>query len=134
MAVLSPGDRAQMWGDMLVADAESRASRVGAVAVAVFQAIGSALDLYSDDYADASVESFRLLDMGGLLERGELRQAFEEIDVEDRSAQALAFVLANQLRDVATRQEVEGEVRERALELVELCARRPRRALGRRTR
>ena len=105
---------------MLHAGPESCDSQVRGLALATFEALGSALDLYSREYAQVCVDSFDVLDAAGLIARGALRRPFEDVDEQPATARRLADALAAHLREAALIERLEEPRRDRAMELAEL--------------
>src|SRR5262245_61988589 len=101
MSVLSPEDRALFWGSVLRAEGEEHEAMVHALAEIVLSSLGSEFDLYGG-YSDVTVQTFELLDRCGLLERAELRHAFESTDEAEEAGLALIVQMCGALRDAAT--------------------------------
>ncbi len=119
MLLISPEDRAQIWREATIAGPEARASQRRALAAAVFQTVGSSLNLYSDEYASACYETFDLLDASGLIGRDALREAFEEVDETPGTPQLFASAVARFLREAADVPHLDDEQQKRAADLAE---------------
>lgn len=105
--------------DAVSAEPSEREYKRHMLASAAFPVLASALCLYSDKLAAALKDSVDLLDRSGLIDRVELREAFEEIGEEAGTARAFAAALGRQLRESAAIARLTGEERDRAAELAE---------------
>ena len=116
MSMLSPTDRAVLWRTVLTAGAEERGSLLRVLALEILESVGRRFDLYAG-HDEEVVETVELLDASGLLGRDDLREAFEEADMDDDHARHFAALLAAHLSRAADVDRLGVDARVRAVRL-----------------
>jgi excisionase family DNA binding protein len=118
MEILSPEDRTVLWRSAVEASGDQRRALVHVLAKDLFDAL-SDLDLYGEEYARLTVDSFETLDAAGLFARDSLRRAFEALHEQVGGAEAVAAEISGLLREAAG---VTGLGVERRVQAVEMAS------------
>jgi len=116
MEILSPEDRVVLWRAAIEADGSRREALVHAIAKEVVDSLSS-LDLYEDQYAQLTLESFETLDDAGLFASDSLRRCLEVLHEPGGGADLLAAELAGLLRAAADVEHLGVQRRVRAVEM-----------------
>ena len=116
MEILSPEDRVILWRSTVDAEGRQREAFLRAIAKEVADSL-SALDLYSEDYAELVVASLQTLDDAGLFARDSVRRSLETLHEPEGGVDLFAAEVAGLLRDAAQVEHLGVERRVRAVEM-----------------
>jgi excisionase family DNA binding protein len=116
MEILSPEDRVVLWRAAIDAQGTRRETLVRTIAKEIFESLGD-LDMYSDRYAQLTLESLSVLDDAGLFASDSLRRCLESLHEPGGGVELLAAEVAGLLRDAAGNEHLGVQRRIRAVEM-----------------